>query len=133
LHRQHEGKQFIERNFVIGVEVAERVMVHADAATEPAIRIVLLAEPRHLTRAAHALGRRPQPQRHQQLRIGCRAARLLAARFQGNIETRQIQPLHYRPQRPNLMFRRQKLLQRTRPQRHLAPIRPPQPRRGLII
>ena len=61
-------------------------MVDRDAAAEPAVGVVLGAQPRHLPGAADPLRRGPQPQRHQQPRVGRGPARPLAPGPQRGVE-----------------------------------------------
>ena len=42
------AQQFIEQRFVVGPKVVERVVVHVHPAADPAVRVVLARQPRHL-------------------------------------------------------------------------------------
>ena len=90
-HRQHLAHQLVQRRPGLSTEVAERMVVHAHPAADPAIRRVRFAQPFQLARAVHPFAELiQQPQRQQDSRIGGIAARATLARFDRLIEARQI-------------------------------------------
>ena len=54
-------------------EVAQRVVVDAHTAAQPAVGIIAVAQPVEFARRAHAVKHRVQPQTHQNGRIDGRA------------------------------------------------------------
>ena len=84
-------------------EVAQRVVVHAHPAAQPAVGVVALAQPVEFARRSHTVERRIQPQAHQNGRVNGRAP---DAAFDGpdsRVQGLQIKRLHERPDSTGLV------------------------------
>lgn len=125
------GQQFIHQRLVAGTEVIERVVVHRHAATDPSIGIVLLAQPRHFTPAAHAIERCVQPQRKQDVRVDRRTPGTAAACLDRIEQAAHVLVYDVAPHQPRPMVLCQQRLQIRCPQLDLRTVRLAQPRRAL--
>ena len=130
--RKHLRKQLVQRPFVLDAEVAQRVIVHLHPAAKPTIRVLLPAQPLHLTRATHTLRGRPHPQRHQQPHVRGRTSCLALLHLQPNGEAAQVQPLDQIPDQPHAMVRRNRLVQHARHHAGLRTVGPLEPHRAQL-
>ena len=78
-HRQHLGQEVLDRRLVLDPEVVEHVIVDRHGAAEPAVGVALAAEACQFATAGDPLSGGIEPERHQQLGVGGRPPRLLAA------------------------------------------------------
>jgi hypothetical protein len=126
--RHHAGGQLcLQPRRVLGAEVRQRVVVHPHPAADPAVGIVALAQPVDLARAAHPVDGRPQPQRHQDRRVGRRRAPVTRPRANARVQRAQIQRLHESPHRTDRVIGRNARIQLEHPQLGLIAHRAPQP------
>ena len=96
------GQQLVEELAVSRAEVTEQMMIDPDAATDPHVRQIPLAQPVELPGTADPLDRREHPQRHQNLGIdrippGRPLDRLNLRRQRVQVERINIPPHHPRP------------------------------------
>jgi hypothetical protein len=84
------GEQVVHQGFVAGAKVVERVVVHRDAPADPAVGIVLLAQPCQFAPAAHTLQRGVQPQREEDVRVDGGTPGVAAARFDVKDQLAQV-------------------------------------------
>ena len=117
---------------VADAEVGQRLGIHTDAAAQPLVGDVLIAQPRQLAGAANAIGRGIQPQRQQDARVRRRMARSTLHRLDRRHQRRHGQPLDKVPHHPDAVVGRHQIVQANRPQFDLAPFRHPQPRLVLV-
>jgi len=125
----HQGghtraQQLIEDLARVHPKIGQRVIVHRHAPADPPVRIVFLAQPRHRPRAAHALERRVQPQRHENRRVDRRATGVPLHGLDLGIEWPQVQPLDELPDHAGAVLGGQQPLQVRRAQFQLLAIRP---------
>ena len=72
--RDRLRQQIVERRLMRHAEITQRVVIHRHAAAQPAIRVVGVAQAVDFARAPHAIDRRVEPERDQNLRIDGRRA-----------------------------------------------------------
>ena len=109
-------------------EVAERLVVDADAAARPSKGQVLAARPRQRPSAGEPLDRRVQPRRRQQPSIRRWMARTSRHRLDPGVEFRDVQTLGEGPDLSHPVLRRYRLVRAHRAKLDLATLGPPQPR-----
>ena len=95
--RNRLRQQIIQRRLMRHAEIAQRVVIHRDAAAHPAIRVMAVTEAIDFARTADAVHRGVEPQRDQNLRINSGPAGPPLARPDRRVERRQIQPLDKAP------------------------------------
>lgn len=81
----------------------DRVVVHRHAPADPAIGIVLGAQPRDLATAAHTVKDGVQPQREQDARIDRCTPRVVAPRLDRVVQRAQVLPHHAAPHQTGAM------------------------------
>src|ERR1700730_1652822 len=86
-----------------GTKVRKTMVVHADPAAQPAIRVMALTQPRQRPRAPDPFARRKQPQRNQQTRSDRRLACRMLARPDRLLKLLQIKRLNVSPDDPRRM------------------------------
>src|SRR3989454_7938978 len=115
---------------MLDAKVAQRVVIHADPATQPPVRIVPLAQSRQLPRASHALTRGVEPERDQHLRIDRRPAGIAPPGLNRRVKPAQVQSIDDHPERAGPVIRGQERLDILGPQLQLRPIRGHDPGRA---
>lgn len=113
------GEEPVEQIAVVDPEVGQRVVVDADAAADPAVRVVLGAQPIERPSRADTLERRVQPVRGQDRRIDRRPARLALGRPDPLVHRPEIEALDERPHQARPVVGRQKALEIDRAQLEL--------------
>lgn len=103
--RRHVAAELVVQPLrVLDPEVAQRVVVDSHPTAQPAVGIVVLAQPVEFTRRTHAVQRRVQPQAHQNGRIDGRAP---DASFDGTdqgVQGLKIERLHEGPNSTGLVL-----------------------------
>ena len=129
------GKQLIEELAVVLAEVAEQMIVHPHATTDPHVRQIAFAQTVQLPRAADPFNRSQHPQRHQNFGIDRIPTRLPFDRSNLGVQRTQIERVNIRPHRPRPMITGEQLIQRPRPPLHLPPLSPlhPHPTNRLFL
>ena len=123
MRRQKLRQQTVECLAVTDSEVAQHAMANRDAATDPAIYVVLLAQPRQAARAAEALTGCVQPQRDQHAWIDRGPSGRRAPCADRLVERGQIECANSIPQRPNAVVVANELVEIARLQSQLLAIR----------
>ena len=114
-------------------ELREGVVVDRYPATDPAVRVVLVAQAVERPGAADALERRIQPERDEDGRIDRRPTRVALDRADAVIEGGQIARLDEGPHEARLVVRGQEALEVRRAQGELSPVRALQARASAAI
>ena len=117
--RKAVDQQPLQQVAVADPEVAQRLVVDADAATQPLEGDMLGAKTRQRAGAADAFDRGVQPQRQQHPRIGRRVSGTSLHRFDPIVKARQIELLAERPHQAHPMIGRHQVVQAQRPHLHL--------------
>ena len=117
------GQEPIEQRTMGHPEVGQGVVVDRHAAAQPAVRVVLGAQPVEGPGAADRLDRRIQPQRGQDGRVDRRAAGLALDRPDTSIERAQIEALDEGPHETRPVVGRQEALEIDRAKLDLVPVR----------
>jgi hypothetical protein len=130
--RDRLRQQIIERGVMLDPEVAQRVVIHRDAAAQPPIRIVAVAESVDFARAADPIHRGVEPERDQDLRIDRRPAGASLAGADRRVERRQIQALDEPPHETSRVTGRQQRFQIARLQLNLIAMGRLVPRRRVV-
>src|SRR6266481_4470867 len=110
--RRHAlAQQTVEDLDMTGAEVGKPVVVHAHPASEPTIGNVAFHQTVEFTRRTHALDRRVNPKREQNLGVGGRAPGFAFPRSDRLIQRTQVQPLDEFPDDARLVVVWQERLQ----------------------
>ena len=122
--RRHAlGEERIEAVGLLHAERGEGVVVHPDPAGEPAIGVVLGAQPIERPGRADPLERRVQPERGQDRRIDRRPAGMASDCPDPLLQRTQIEALHEGPHEPRSMVGRQEAVEVDRAKLELAAVR----------
>jgi hypothetical protein len=127
--RKTVDEKLLQRRSMPDPKIRQGLGVHANAAAQPLKRDMLIAQPRNLPRARHALDRCVKPQRQQDARIGRRMARTAFNRLDPHKQRRQVEPFDKAPNHADAMIVRHEVIETNRPQSNLTPLRRPQSRR----
>lgn len=115
---------------VADAEIGQRLGIHTDAAAQPLIGEMLLAQPHQFAGTADAFNRRIEPKRRQDARVRRRMPRRALDRLNGRMQRRDVQSFDKAPPHPNTVVGRYQIIQANRPQLDLTTFRCPQSRLG---
>ena len=127
-HREHLGQEALQRRLVVDPEVVEHVIVDRHRAAEPAVRVAGLAESCQLPAAGDPLRGGVEPERHEQLRVGGRPPRRLAACPDRVEEPGEVPGLDQSPDQARVVVVGEQFVERAGPHEHLLSVGPPQSR-----
>ncbi len=130
--RHAPRQQLVEERLVSDAELRQRLPVYPNPTTEPAVRVVALAQPLQRASATHAIERRVQPQRQQDLRGDRTAAHAAFAHLDGRVHGAEVLTLNPRPNQPCAVPLRQQRLQIHRAQLDLVAVGQDHPRPGRL-
>ena len=131
-HRGHVFGEHLVHQLVVGAaKIVQRVVVHVNAAADPAVRVVRRRQPRDLTPAAHTVQRGVQPQREQDARVDRRTPGNRTTRLDGIKQRAQVLAFDVAPDEPGAVVFSQQRLQVRCAQLDLLPIRLEYARRAL--
>jgi hypothetical protein len=117
------GQERVEEIGLLDPEVGQGVVVDADPATQPAIRVVLVAQAVECPRRADALQRGVQPERDEDGRIDRGPPRVALDRPDPSVERREVEALDEGPHQARPVVGRKEALEIGGPERDLAALR----------
>jgi len=98
------AQQAVEQIGATDPEVRQRVIVQRHPATEPAIDVMVVAEPVQRPRASNAVARGVQPKCQQQPWRRCRVAGPVLPRLDPILQFAQLEPFDIGPDHPSPMI-----------------------------